>query len=117
MLTGYGVAKYLIERAATLILCFEDFGLRLEGPAAFSRVDIVQGYWKTPLHASARELFTAVTTGILWMSTRVPQGVLDSTAYLQAIVVDALNGGSGECVACGWMMSVFELGTLRDCCA
>lgn len=64
----------------------------LKGARCFGKIDLLQGYWQTPLKESARELFTIVTPEGLLMPTRVPQGLLNCTGYSQAVVVDILHG-------------------------
>lgn len=63
----------------------------LGGAAALCTLDTVQGYWQMPLHESARELFTMVTTGELYTPTQVPQWVLDATIYFQVTTSEVLT--------------------------
>ena len=68
----------------------------LGGAAAFCTLDMIQEYWQMPLHEEARELFTMVTTSGLYTPTRVPQGVLNGTAYFRATMGEVLAGLIGK---------------------
>ena len=65
---------------------------RLRGAGAFATLDLLQGYWQCPLAAEAQEIFTIATPQGLFTPTRVPQGVLNATAYFQATLQRELEG-------------------------
>ena len=80
----------------------EELGYLLRGAGAVFALDMIQGYWQMPLHENAQEMFIMVTAGGLFTPTRVPQGVLNATAYFQAIMSEVLKGWWSVCVWCGW---------------
>ena len=96
MVADYRAVNQLVEQAAMPMPRLEELGMLLGGAAAFCTLDMIQGYWQMPLHESARELFTMVTTGGLYTPTRVPQGVLNATAYFQATMAEVLTGLIGK---------------------
>lgn len=54
-----------------------------------------------PLHESARDRFMIVITGGLYTPTRVPQGVLNATAYYQGTMAKVLPEFIGKaCFGC-----------------
>ena len=58
----------------------------------FGKLDLLQGYWQMPLAEEAREIFTITTPLGLFTPTRVPQGVLNATAYFQGVMTELLVG-------------------------
>ena len=58
----------------------------------FGKLDLLQGYWQMPLAEEAREIFTITTPEGLFTPTRVPQGVLNATAYFQGVMTELLAG-------------------------
>ena len=96
MVADYRAVNQLVEQAAMPMPRLEELGMLLKGSGAFCTLDMIQGYWQTPLHESAQELFTMVTTGGLFTPTRVPQGVLNATSYFQASMAEILDGMIGK---------------------
>ena len=64
----------------------------LRGAACFGKLDMLQGYWQMPLVAEAQEVLTIATPEGLFTPTRVPQGVLNATAYFQDVMTELLAG-------------------------
>ena len=60
----------------------------------FWELDMLQGYWQMKLAAEAQELFTIATPEGLFTPTRVPQGVLNATAYFQGVMTELLAGSN-----------------------
>ena len=58
----------------------------------FGKSVLLQGYWQMPLAEEAREIFTITTPLGLFTPTRVPQGVLNATAYFQGVMTELLVG-------------------------
>ena len=52
----------------------------LRGATCFGKLDM-QGYWQLSLEAESQEVFTIATPTSLFTPTRVPQAVLQATAY------------------------------------
>ena len=92
MVADYRANNQQIEQAAMSIPRLEELGYFLRGVGAFYTLDMIQGYSQAPLHETAQEMFTMVTTGGLFTPTRVPQRVLNATAYFQAIMSEVLEG-------------------------
>ena len=59
---------------------------------SFGKLDLLQGYWQMPLAEEAREIFTITTPLGLFTPTRVPEGVLNATAYFQGVMTELLVG-------------------------
>ena len=75
----------------------------------FGKLDLFQGYWQMPLAEEAREIFKITTPLGLFTPTRVPQGVLNSTAYIQGVMTERLVG-----IKCKiWVDDVFFMPTLK----
>ena len=53
----------------------------------FGELDLLQGYWQMLLAEEAREIFTTTSPLGLFTPTRVPQGVLNATAYFQGCLL------------------------------
>ena len=53
---------------------------------------MLQGYWQMPLAAEALEVSTIATPEGVFTPTRVPQDVLNATAYLQGVMTKLLAG-------------------------
>ena len=64
----------------------------LLGANCFGKLDMLQGYWQMPLANIAQEIFTIATSDGLFTPTRVPQGVLNATAYFQGVMSELLHG-------------------------
>ena len=60
-------------------------------PALCSR-DLLQGYWQMPLGAESQELFTIILPSGLYTPTRVPQKMINATAYFQSTMAGVLEG-------------------------
>ena len=76
----------------------------------FGMLDILPGYWQMPLAEEAREISTITTPLGLFTPTRVPQGVLNATAYLKGILTELLVG-----IKCKiWVDDVFFYADTED---
>ena len=64
----------------------------LLGARFFGKLDLLQGYWQMPLAEEAQEIFTIATASGLFTPRRVPQGVLNATAYFQGVMTELLDG-------------------------
>ena len=62
------------------------------GATRFEKLDMLQGYWQTPLAAEAQEVFTVATPEGLFTPTRVPQSIVNATAYFQGVMTELLAG-------------------------
>ena len=71
----------------------------------FAKLDLLQGYWQMSLAEEAREIFTITTPLGLFTPTRVPQGVLNATAYFQGVMTELLVGI--KCKKYGYIMCFF----------
>lgn len=71
-----------IQQAVIPIPRLEELGV-LGRAAAFCTLRMIRGYWQMPLHESARERFSMVTTGSLHTPTCVPQGALNAISRQQ----------------------------------
>ena len=60
--------------------------------AIFGKLDLLQGYWQLPFAEEAREIFTITTPLGLFTPIRVPQGVVNATAYFQGVMTELLVG-------------------------
>ena len=92
MVAGYRAVNQQIEQAAMRMPRLEELGYLLRGAGAFRTLNMIQGSWQTPMHENAQEMFTMVTTGGLFTPTRVPQVVVNATAYFQTIMSEVLEG-------------------------
>ena len=71
----------------------------------FGKLDLLQGYRQMRLAEEAREIYTTTSPLGLFTSTRVPQGVLNATAYFQGVMTELLVG-----IKCKiWVDDVFFL--------
>ena len=66
------------------------------GAVAFCTMDCLQGFGQWPLAEEAREYFTFVIEDALFTPTRMSQGVMNATSYLQGIMMEVL----GKLVGC-----------------
>ena len=64
----------------------------LRGGILFGKLDMLQGYGQIPLAAEAQEVFTIATPEGPFTPTRVPEGVLNATAYFQGVMTELLAG-------------------------
>ena len=62
--------------------------LDLLNARVFGKLDLLQGYWQVHLAEEAREIFTITAPLGLFTPTRVPQGVLNATAYFQGVMTE-----------------------------
>ena len=92
LVSDYRAVNALIEQNALPMPNLEDVARLFAHATAFCTLDLLQGYWQMPLRRDAREMFTMVTPGGLFTPTRVPQGVLNATAYFQAVMRNVLDG-------------------------
>ena len=65
---------------------------KLSEARCYGSPDLLQSYWQCPLAPGAQEIFTIATPGGLYTPTRAPQGILNSTSYLQATLTRVLEG-------------------------
>ena len=79
------------EPVATPPMLLEKQASAFAGAALFMTVDLNQGYWKTSLAANSQKLFTFVTQKVLYMPTRMPQGVTNATSYIQGTLERTLG--------------------------
>lgn len=96
MVEEYREVNQLIGHGAMLLPRLKQLSLMLELATPFYTLDIIQGYWQAALHTPIQELFTMVIAGGLYTPTWVPQGVLHTTACVQTIGVDILDGLIGR---------------------
>ena len=75
---------------------FKIKGEKCAGAVAFCTMDCLQGYWQCPLAEEAREYLMFVTGDDLFTSTRVPQGVMNSTSYFQGVMIEVLRNLVGR---------------------
>ena len=76
----------------------------------FGKLDPLQGYWQMPLAQEAREIFTIITPLDLFTPTRIPQGVLNATAYFRGVMTELLVG-----IKCKiWVDDVFFYADIED---
>lgn len=75
VVAGCRVVNQPVEQAAISIPRKDGFRMLLGGAAASCTPDMIQEYWKTPLHESAKEFSPWVTTGGLYLPLPRPIGV------------------------------------------
>ena len=92
MVADYRAVNATIEQAAFPMPHLESMPGLFARAKAFCTLDLFQGYWQMPLSPDAQESFTMVTTQSLYTPTRVPQGVLNATAYFQGVMHQVLEG-------------------------
>ena len=92
LVADYRAVNATIEPAAFPMPNLESMPGLFAQAQAFCTLDLLQGYWQMPLDPQAQELFTMVTTEGLYTPTRVPQGVLNATAYFQGVMQKVLSG-------------------------
>ena len=91
LVSDYSAANAQVEQSPGVMPNHEDMR-DLLGAKFFGKLDLLQGYWQMPLAPEAQEVFTMVTPDGLFTPTRVPQGVLNATAYFQGVMTDLLQG-------------------------
>ena len=90
--SGYRTVNKQIEKVLGVMPNQEAEMVDLRGATCFGKLDMLQGYWSIPLTAEAQEVFTIATSKGLLIPTRVPQGVLNATAYFQGVTTELLTG-------------------------
>ena len=111
LVSDYRAVNATIEQAAFPMPHLESMPSLFAQAKAFCTLDLLQGYWQMPLRPEAQELFTMVTTSGLFTPTRVPQGVLNATAYFQSVMHEVLDGLIRK-VCLVWVDDVVIWGTL-----
>lgn len=56
IVADYRAMNRLVPQSAMLMLRLKELRYMLSGAAAFCTLDMIQGYWQTPLHPDEREL-------------------------------------------------------------
>ena len=92
LVSDYRAVNKQIEKVPGIMPDLEAELGRLRGAGAFATLDFLQCYWQCPSAAEAQEIFTIATPQGLFTPTRVPQGVLNATAYFQATLQRELEG-------------------------
>ncbi|CAN0182786.1 unnamed protein product [Scytosiphon promiscuus] len=91
LVSDYQAVNSQVEQSPGVMPNHEDMR-DLLGAKYFGKLDLLQGYWQMPLAPEAQEIFTIATPEGLFTPTRVPQGVLNATAYFQGVMTDLLRG-------------------------
>ena len=86
LVSDYRSVKNTLVQTAFPMPNRESMSRSFASAKAFCTLDMLQGYWQTPLSPEEQELFTMVTTEGLFTPTRVPQGALNATAYFQSVM-------------------------------
>lgn len=91
LVSDYSAVNAQVEKSPGVMPNHEDMR-DLMGARFFGKLDLLQGYWQMPLSPEAQDIFTMATSDGLFTPTRVPQGVLNATAYFQGVLTDVLRG-------------------------
>ena len=91
LVSDYKAANEQVEKSPGVMPNQEADMVDLLSARFFGKLDL-QGYWQMPLAEEAREIFTITTPLGLFTPTRVPQGVLNATAYFQGVMTELLVG-------------------------
>ena len=82
----------------------------LRGTTCFGKLDMLKEYWQMPLATEAQEVFTIATPEGLVAPTRVFQGVLKATVYLQGVMTELF-----ACLNCKvWVDDIVLCGADED---
>ena len=92
LVNDYRAVNKKIEKVLGVMPNQEAEMVDLRGATCFGKLDMLQGYWQMPLAAEAQEMFTIAAPEGLFTPTRVPQGVLNATAYFQGVMTELLTG-------------------------
>ena len=90
LVNDYRSVNKQIEKVPGVIPNQEGEMAALWRATCFGKLDMLQGYWQMPLAAAAQEVFTTATLEGLFPPPRVPQGVLNATAYFQGVMTELL---------------------------
>ena len=104
-MSDYKAVNEQVEKSPGVMPDQEADMVDLLSPRFFGKLDLLQGYWQMPLAEEAREIFTITTPLGLFTPTRVPQGVLNATAYFQDVMTELLIGNKCKI----WVDDVFLL--------
>ena len=92
MVADYRAANAQVELVPWPMPDLEGMASRFRGVPAFCSLDLLQGYWQMPLAEEAQNLFSIVLPSGLYTPTRVPQGMLNATAFFQSTMAEILRG-------------------------
>jgi hypothetical protein len=69
----------------------EDELASLAGSKYFATLDLMQGYWKLPIHEDSQECQSIITPDGVYTPTRVQHGTTNATVYMQSIMEDLMH--------------------------
>ena len=92
LVSDYRAVNKMVENVPAVMPNQEASMAKLSNAVCFGSLDMLQGYWQMPLAREAQEIFTIAAPGGLFTPTRVPQGVLNATAYFQSVMTEVLDG-------------------------
>eukprot|EP00903_Cladosiphon_okamuranus_P011351 g10699.t1 len=92
MVGDFRLVNKAVEKSPGVMPNQEASMQRLSQATCYGSLDMLQGYWQMPLAPESQEFFTISGPGGLYTPTRVPQGVLNATAYFQATMTELLEG-------------------------
>ena len=84
MVADIYAAKGQVEKGPRPHTRLEEVQVSFEGTIYWVSIDLLQGYWQTPLHEDAQNVITMVTQDGLFTPKWVPQGVQDVAEHFQA---------------------------------
>ena len=110
LVSDYKAVNEQVEKSPGVMPNQESDMLDLLSAKFFGKLDLLQGYWQMPLAEEAQEIFTITTPFGMYTPRRVPQGVLNATAYFQGIMAGVLDGLNCKI----WVDDVFFFADTED---
>lgn len=101
MVADYRAANVKVQLVPCPMLSLEVMPSLFMGVPVFYSTDLLQGCWKLPLADEAKNLFPIFLPSGLETSNRVPQGMLNVTAFLQSSLIEIFRGYIDEEVYSG----------------
>ena len=92
VVNDYRAVKKQIKKVPGVMMNQEAEMGDLPPAICFGKLDILRGYWQMRLAAEAQEAFIVATPEDLFTPSRVPESVLNATAYFQFVMNELLAG-------------------------
>ena len=69
----------------------ESYPSKLSGARFFAKLDLIHAFWQAPLHPDAWRYLGIVLPWALYVSTRLPQGIVDGSGAFQSVLLRILG--------------------------
>ena len=96
VVSDFWAANQQVENVPGVMTNQEASMAKLSEDRIYVSLDFLQGCWQCPLAPDAQEIFTIAALDGLCTPTSVPQGILNTTCYIQATLTRVLEVGVGR---------------------